>query len=287
MWSLAGKTVLVTGPTAGIGRATALALAKEADEIVLLCRSPEKGADLAREIRTTTGRDHATVLRCDLASQSEIRRAAGEFLASGRPLHVLVNNAGVVHLKRTLTGDGIESTFAVNHLGYFLLTNLLCERMIASAPARIVNVASHGHHLGAIDFDDLEGAARYRWMAIYGRSKLANILFTRELARRLAGTGITVNALHPGAVATQLGANNGWLSRLLLPVIRPFMRTPERGAATSIYLATSPDVASVTGEYFADCAPNAGSAASRDMACAARLWDVSAAMTGLPNTARI
>lgn len=280
-WTLDDKTVLVTGPTAGIGRVTALELARRAGEIVLLCRDPEKGAALAREIREATGRDHASVLTCDLASQADVRRAAAEFLASGRPLHVLVNNAGAVNLRRSMTVDGIESTFAVNHLAYFLLTNLLLDRLIASAPARIVNVASDAHHWGTIDFDDLEGERRYRGMAIYGRSKLANILFTRELARRLAGTSVTVNAVHPGAVATQLGANNGRVARLLLPLLRPFMRTPARGAATSIHLATSPEVTDVSGEYFADGRRKAGSPKSRDMAVARRLWDVSAAMTGL------
>jgi NAD(P)-dependent dehydrogenase (short-subunit alcohol dehydrogenase family) len=281
-WSLDGKTVLVTGPTAGIGRVTAIELAKRAREVVLLCRSREKGEALRAEIAATTGPDRASVLVCDLASLADVRRAAAEFLASARPLHVLVNNAGVVNLRRAVTVDGIETTFAVNHLGHFLLTNLLLDRLVASAPARIVNVASDAHHWGTIDFDDLEGERRYRWMGIYGRSKLANVLFTRELARRLDGTGVTVNALHPGAIATQLGANNGWVAALLLPVIRPFMRTPEQGAATSIHLASAPEVSGVTGGYFADSRPKPGSAESRDMTIARRLWEVSARMTGLP-----
>jgi NAD(P)-dependent dehydrogenase (short-subunit alcohol dehydrogenase family) len=275
--SLSGKTCLITGATSGIGRATALALAGMGASMVLVARDRARGEAVVEEIRGAGG--DASLLLADLSVQAEVRRVAAAFLASGRPLHVLLNNAGVVNLERRLTVDGIESTFAVNHLGYFLLTGLLLDRLRASAPARIVNVASDAHKFADLDFDDLNNERRYRFMRVYGQSKLANILFTAELARRLAGSGVTANSLHPGAVATGLGTNNGVWARALIRLLRPFFRTPADGAATSIYLASSPAVEHVSGRYFADCREKLPSRAARDEASARRLWEVSERLT--------
>lgn len=273
-----GRVCLITGATSGIGRATALALGAMGAEVVLLCRDAAKGEATAAAVRAA-GAPRVDLLLADLARQAEVRRAAAEFLASARPLHVLINNAGVVNVRRSVTPDGIETTFAVNHLAYFLLTTLLLERLRASAPARIVNVASEAHKLGALDFDDLQNTRRYRVMKVYGQSKLANILFTSELARRLEGSGVTANSLHPGAVATGLGTNNGGWARRLIRLLRPFFRTPDDGAATSIHLATAPQLAAVSGRYFANCREKTPSRAARDAAAARRLWAVSEQLT--------
>jgi NAD(P)-dependent dehydrogenase (short-subunit alcohol dehydrogenase family) len=276
-----GRTCLITGATSGIGRATAIELARRGATLVLVARDRGRGEDTVREIRERTDTRDVTLLLADLASQQSIRELAREFLATNRPLHVLLNNAGVVNLHRTLTVDGIETVFAVNHLGYFLLTNLLLDRLKQSAPARIVNVASEVHKIGALDFDDLQNARRFRSMRVYGQSKFANILFTYELARRLAGTNVTVNCLHPGAVATGLGKNNGAWAQVLVRILGTFFRTPEQGAATSIYLASSSAVASVSGKYFMNSKERRSSKASYDEAAARRLWDISAQMTGI------
>jgi NAD(P)-dependent dehydrogenase (short-subunit alcohol dehydrogenase family) len=276
-----GRTCMITGATSGIGRETAIALARMGATLVLVCRDARRGEETLGEIAARTGSRDASVMLADLSSQAAVRRVAAEFLATGRPLHVLINNAGIVSLKRRLTADGIEEVFAVNHLAYFLLTNLLLSRLKESAPARIVNVASDAHRYGAIDFEDLQGEKSYRTMRIYGRSKLANILFTTELARRLEGTGVTVNCLHPGAVATRLGHNNGAFARVLTRLLAPFFRSPESGAATSIHLASSPAVEGLTGKYFVDCREARPSAAARDRTTAERLWKVSVELTGL------
>lgn len=279
--NLHGKTCMITGATSGIGRETALALARLGAQLVLICRDRERGEATVAAIRHETGNKEISLLLADLAAQQSIRRMADEFLASGRPLHLLINNAGLVNVSRTLTADGIETVFAVNHLAYFLLTNLLLERLQASAPARIINVASEAHRLSALNFDDLQALRRYRFMRVYGQSKLANILFTYELARRLEGTQITVNCLHPGAVATGLGKNNGAWAKVMIVLLRPFFRTPAAGAATSIYLAASPEVEGVSGGYFRNCRQTRSSGASYDAAAARRLWTISAQMTGL------
>ncbi len=276
------RTCLITGATSGIGRATALALARLGAALVLVCRDRGRAEATAAEIGAATGNRDVTVLLADLAVQQEVRRVASEFLATARPLHVLINNAGAVNLQRTLTADGIETTLAVNHLAPFLLTNLLLERLQQSAPARIITVASEAHRFGALDFDDLGNARRYRPLRVYGQSKLANILFTNELARRLAGSTLTANSLHPGAVATGLGKNNGVWARGVIALLRPFFRSPQRGAATSIHLAASPAVDGLTGKYFVDCREKRPSRAARDGAAAQRLWEISATLTRLP-----
>jgi NAD(P)-dependent dehydrogenase (short-subunit alcohol dehydrogenase family) len=273
---------VVTGATSGIGRATAEALSGMGAELAIVCRDRARGEELRAALSARSGAAPVRVILADLAVQSQVRRAAGELLATYPRIHVLVNNAGLVNLNHSLTPDGIEAVFAVNHLAYFLLTMLLLDRLRESAPARIVNVASHAHKFVAgIQFDDLGHEGSYRWTKVYGQSKLANLLFTRELARRLEGSGVTVNALHPGAVATGLGRNNGALSRLLISLLSPFFRTPEKGAATSIHLASSPALDGVSGRYFANRREVTPSPAARDDAAARRLWELSERMTGL------
>jgi retinol dehydrogenase 12 len=279
---LRGKRVLVTGATNGIGRASARALARMGANLFLVARDAGRAEETRAEIaRETSGADVRIVL-ADLSSQDAVRRAAAEFLATGEPLHVLLNNAGVMQLSRSETSDGIETTFAVNHLAYFLLTNLLLERIRASAPARIVNVASDAHRMGgALDFEDLGAAKRFSAMSVYGRSKLANLLFTRELARRLAGSGVTVNAVHPGVVRTGLGQNNDApILKLLTNLVRPFFRSPDRGAETSLWACTAPELDGVTGRYFADRREQQPHANALDDDAARRLWDASAKLVG-------
>ena len=283
MTDLRGKTVLVTGATNGIGRATARAFARMGAKLFLVARDLGRAEETRAEIaREASGAD-VRILRADLSAQADVRRAAAEFLATGEPLHVLLNNAGVMQLTRSETTDGIETTFAVNHLAYFLLTNLLLERIRSSAPARIVNVASEAHRMsGALDFDDLGSSKRYAAMGVYGRSKLANLLFTRELARRLAGSGVTVNAVHPGVVRTELGQNNDApFLKLLMNLARPFFRSPEKGAETSIWACTAPELEGVTGRYFSDCRERKPHPNALDDAAARRLWDASAKLVGL------
>jgi NAD(P)-dependent dehydrogenase (short-subunit alcohol dehydrogenase family) len=280
---LRGKTALVTGATNGIGRASALALARMGARLFIVARDSARGEATRAEIAREANGAEVRVLHADLGSQADVRRAAAEFLATGESLHILLNNAGVMQLARSETADGIETTFAVNHLAYFLLTNLLLERIRESAPARIVNVASDAHRMGgALDFDDLGSAKRYSAMAVYGRSKLANLLFTRELARRLAGSGVTVNALHPGVVRTGLGQNNDApILKFLTNLARPFFRSPERGAETSIWACSAPELEGVTGRYLSDRREQKPHAHALDDAAASRLWDASAKLVGI------
>jgi NAD(P)-dependent dehydrogenase (short-subunit alcohol dehydrogenase family) len=273
---------MITGATSGIGLAAALELARLGASLVLVGRNPERGEQVLTEVRRASRAGDVTLLLADLSSQSEIRRLAADFLATKRPLHVLLNNAGVINLRREESGDGIETTFAVNHLAYFLLTSLLLERLKESAPARVVNVASDAHRgAGRLDFDDLESRRRYSPMRVYGRSKLANILFTRELARRLEGTGVTANSIHPGFVGSNFAKNNGPLGIAAMTLLRPFARSPEKGAETAVYLCSSPQVEGVTGEYFQDCTPHQPRASALDDKDARLLWEVSERMTGL------
>ena len=280
--SLSGRVCVVTGASSGIGKATAIGLARRGATLALVCRDRARGEAVAGEIQRETGAGAPRLFLADLSSQQAIRSVAAELLAAYPALHVLVNNAGVVNTHRTTTVDGIETVLAVNHLGYYLLTRLLLERLAASGRARVVNVASDAHKIGKIELDDL-GWERRRWstMRVYGTSKLANILFTYELARRTAGTGVAVNSLHPGAVATGLGANNGTVARLLIRALHPFFRTPEGGAATAIHLASSPEVEGASGGYYVDGKSARSSKTSYDEALARRLWDASAALTGL------
>jgi NAD(P)-dependent dehydrogenase (short-subunit alcohol dehydrogenase family) len=280
--NLDGRTVVVTGANSGVGRATATALASAGARVVITARSRSRGEEALADIGRSSGSDQVELVVFDLADLASVREGAAELLDGDRPIHVLVNNAGLVLSERSETVDGFETTFAVNHLGPFLLTRLLTDRLVASAPARVVNVASTAHRSArrGLDFDDLQSSRHYRGMQAYGRSKLANILFTDELARRLSGTGVTANSLHPGTVATGY-ARDGDASGFLafgIKVIRPFILTPEQGARTSVYLASSPEVAEVTGRYFVKCRPRVPSAAARDQSAAALLWSLSEEM---------
>jgi retinol dehydrogenase-12 len=279
--NLEGKTCLITGATNGIGRVTAVELAKMRAELFLIYRDKARADEVVAQIRKSTGNENVHLIHADLGSQKQIRGAADEFLATGRPLHVLVNNAGLGNTKRIVTEDGIEMVFAVNHLAYFLLTMLLLDRIKQSAPARIVNVASEAHRFGTINFDDLGGERHYRTFGIYAQSKLANILFNYELARQLAGSGVTVNCLHPGGIASGLWTNNGRLAQFIMKAGRPFLKTPEQGAQTTIYLASSAKVEGVTGKYYANCKEKTSNRESYDLNVAGRLWDVSERMTGI------
>ena len=277
-----GKTVVVTGATSGIGRATAVGLARLDSRLILVGRDAGRAEETVAEIRAATGRADVEMLRGDFARQAEVRRVAGEILARTDAIHVLVNNAGVTMLKRTTTPDGFETTFAVNHLAYFLLTGLLLPRLLAAAPgARVVNVASDAHRWGALDFDDLQNERAYKGLKVYGQSKTANLLFTRELARRLEGSGVAANAVHPGAVATRLGRGSGPAFDLLQRAIALFMKSPERGAETSLHVATAPELEGVSGRYFADRREKQPQPHAADPALARRLWDVSEELTGL------
>ncbi len=279
--SMVGRTCIVTGATSGIGEETARGLARLGASVVLAVRNPRKGEAIREEIIRDTGNSRLDVMRVDLSSQESIRDFADSFKAKYPQLHVLVNNAGIYTNRRTLTPEGFESTFAINHLGSFLLTNLLLDLLKASAPARIVNVSSGAHAAGHIAFEDLQGEKQFRGWGAYSQSKLANILFTRELARRLEGTGVTVNAVHPGVVRTHFASNGGFALRIGFILMAPFMRSPARGAETSIFLASARELERVSGKYFMNSAPAQSSPASHDDDVARRLWDVSAHLTGL------
>ncbi len=274
------KTIVLTGATSGIGRATALGLARLDSRLILVGRDAGRAEETVAAIRKATGRKDIEIVRGDFAQLAEVRRVAEEILARTTAIHVLVNNAGVTMMKRTTTPDGFETTFAVNHLAYFLLTGLLLPRLRAAAPgARIVNVASDAHRWGVLDFDDLQNERRYRAMKVYGQSKTANILYTRELARRLDGSGVTVNALHPGSVATRLGRGSGPLIDALQRVVGFFMKSPEQGAETSIYLASAPGLEGVNGRYFANKKEKQPMPHASDPALATRLWEISEGLT--------
>jgi NAD(P)-dependent dehydrogenase (short-subunit alcohol dehydrogenase family) len=275
-----GKRVLITGATTGIGRVTALELAKLGAEIVLVARSEAKAQATAAEIRAASGRE-PVVLLADLASLSSVRQVAAAFRQRFDRLDVLINNAGAVFAKRELTVDGFEHTFALNHLSYFLLTNLLLDRLKAAGAARVVNVASNAHYAGKIDFDDLQAEKSYFSFRAYSNSKLANVLFTFELARRLAGTQVTSNCVHPGAVRSGFGHNNPGFFSSVLALAQLFMISPEKGARTSIYLASSPEVQGTTGKYFDKCKPKAPSKIALDEGVQRRLWEASARLVGL------
>jgi len=275
---LEGKVVLITGATSGIGRVAARELAALGARTFLVARDRARGEATLAEIRRTAGGDRATLLVADLSSQAEVRRLASDVRQRTGELHVLLNNAGAIHTRRQLSADGLEVTFALNHLAYFLLTRELLPLLEASAPSRVVNVASSAHRGARMDWDDLLGERRYSSWKAYGQSKLANILFTRELSRRLAGKGVTANALHPGVVATGFGHNNRGFFRLLVTAGAPFLTSPEKGARTSIYLASAPEVAGVSGKYFAGCRERTPSDRARDDGDARRLWEVSEAL---------
>jgi retinol dehydrogenase 14 len=276
--------VLVTGASGGIGKATALGLARMGAHVTIVGRDRERTEAAARDIRDAAG-VAVDVLIADLSSQAEVRRIAAEALQRLPRIDVLINNVGGYWNSRHVTADGLERTFAVNHLAPFLLTNLLLGRLTQSAPARVVTVSSNAHRTGRMDFDDLQGERSYSGSRAYDQSKLANVLFAYELARRLRGTGVTSNALHPGVVRTSFGADDpAGIQKFVVPLLRPFMKSPARGAATSIRLATAPELEGVTGGFFMNGKRTRSSKASYDESDATRLWRVSAELVGLPDT---
>jgi NAD(P)-dependent dehydrogenase (short-subunit alcohol dehydrogenase family) len=278
---MAGRTVLVTGGSGGIGRATALGLATMGAHLAITGRDRGRTEGAAGEIRAAGG-GQVDVFVADLSCQSEVRRLADEVLQRLSRIDVLVNNVGGYWNTRHVTADGVERTFALNHLAPFLLTNLLLDRLKESPPARVVTVSSNAHAQGRIDFDDLQGERSWSGARAYNQSKLANVLFTYELARRLPAASVTANALHPGVVRTSFGAEDpAGVQRRLVPFMRPFMKTPAQGAATSILVASAPELEQVTGRYFANRRPKRSSKRSYDQAAAARLWQVSAELVGL------
>ena len=284
---MAGKVVLVTGATGGIGKATAIGLATMGARVGITGRDPVRAEQAAGDIRSASGNPAVDVFAADMSSQAEVRRLAGAVLDAYPRLNVLVNNVGGFWAHRHPTADGLEHTFALNHLAPFLLTNLLLDRLKASAPARVVTVSSGAQAAGRIDFDDLQGARSYSGQRAYSQSKLANILFTNELARRIQDTGITANSVHPGVVRTNFGSEDqAGFFRIISPVVRPFLKTPTQGAWTPIYLASSPDVEGITGQFFAKRKPKTANKAAGDADVTARLWRVSTALVGLTGSRR-
>ncbi len=278
------KTTLITGATSGIGKAAAQAIAGHGGRVVIAGRNAAKTEAVAAELRQASGNPAVDFLVADLSSLAEVRRLAAGFTARYERLDVLVNNAGAFYMRREENDDGLEKTFALNHLSYFLLTNLLLDMLKASAPARVVNVASAAESGARVDWDDLQLARKYRSFNAYALSKRFNLYFTYELARRLDGTGVTANALHPGSVATGIWANPfGRFNGLARPLTRLMMRSPEQGAETVVYLATSPEVEGITGKYFVDRRERYSSRASQDPDAARRAWQASAALCGLPD----
>ena len=276
---MGGKVALITGGTSGIGKATATALAAMGADVVVVGRDPERGERAAAEIRAQTG-GRVDLALANLASQAEVRNLAAEFKRRYDRLDVLVNNAGLVQSTRTETPDGLETTFATNHLAPFLLTNLLQDLLEKSAPSRVVTVSSEAERWGNIDFDDLQSKKRYRGFPVYGMTKLANIMFTYELAERLKGTGVTATCMHPGAVNTRFGTNNSGPFTILFRLFKPFMRAPEQGADTVIWLASSPEVEGASGRYYSDRKLVKPKKVASDPDARRRLWEESERLTG-------
>jgi NAD(P)-dependent dehydrogenase (short-subunit alcohol dehydrogenase family) len=273
------RICMVTGANRGIGKAIALGLAERGATVVMVCRDSQRAEAAQTEIRAASGNQSIHLLLADLTSLASIRQLASRYREHYQRLHVLVNNAGVVKVQRALTIDGLETTFAVNHLAPFLLTNLLLDLLRESAPARIVNVSSLVHKWGSIDFDDLHGKKSYDVDRAYNQSKLANVLFTYELARRLHDTGVTVNSMEPGMTATEFGSEYTGFKGFMNRTWRPFMASPEQAAETAIYLACVPEVAGISGQHFVKCRAVKSSKASYNEELARRLWDVSERLT--------
>lgn len=281
-WAMHGRTVVITGGTSGIGLAGALELARRGARLVLVARDPARAEDALIQLRRISPEARHGIHIADLSRLSEMRRVGAVIAAAEPRVDVLVNNAGAWFPDRIETEDGFEMTFALDHLSYMVLTDALLPSLVAAAPSRIVSTSSEAHRFAALDLADLHGRAGYRGFSAYGRAKLCNILFTRELARRLAGTGVTANAFHPGFVASRFGDAGRGLGRRAFGLAKAlFAISPEAGAATLVHLATSPEVEGTTGGYHAKCRPLQPSRAGRDDAMARRLWDLSSEMTGI------
>ena len=278
---MTGKTCIVTGGNSGIGKATALGLAKLDATVVIVSRDKDKGEAAVLEIRTLSGNKNVDSMVADLSSQDSVRELAHDLKSRYKRLRVLINNAGILLPRRVETVDGLEATFATNHLGHFLLTNLLVDTLKASEPARIINLTSAAHYGTEMSFDDLQGVKKYSGYHAYGQSKLANVLFTYQLAKLLDGSGVTVNCLHPGVVRTGFGKDQRGLMSILVRIGSPFMMSPEKSARATIYLATSPELEGVSGKYFSKGKLGRSSDQSYDIASAERLWKVSAELTKL------
>lgn len=280
---VAGKRVIITGATGGIGLAAACELARRGARLSIVARSNSRASAAVTRITAAGGAGtEVQVLNADLSSQASVRTLAAEILAGQPRIDVLINNAGAIYGSRQLTVDGLELTWAVNHLAPFLLTNLVLERIRASAPARIITTSSGAHHGAQVPFDDMNAESGYRGRGFgrYGETKLGNILFTVELARRLEGMGVTANCFHPGFVASGFNRNNGGLMAFGMSLARPFARSPEKGADTLVWLADSADVSAESGGYFANRQRRTPSAAAQDLTAARRLWEVSEEQTG-------
>jgi retinol dehydrogenase-14 len=279
---LTGKIVLVTGGTGGIGKATAIALATLGARVGITGRDTARAEEAASGIRAASRNPAVDVFAADMSSQAEVRRLAGAVLDAYPRLDVLINNVGGFWAHRHLTTDGLEHTFALNHLAPFLLTNLLLDRLKASVPARVVTLSSGAQAAGRIDFDDLQGARNYSGQRAYSQSKLANVMFTIELARRLAGSGVTANAAHPGVVRTNFGTEDqAWYFLVVSKAVRPMLKTPAQGARAPIYLATSPELDGVTGKFFVNRKPRRANKLAYDNEVTARLWKISAELAGM------
>ncbi|XP_041651960.1 retinol dehydrogenase 11-like [Cheilinus undulatus] len=282
---LDGKTVLITGGNTGIGKETAVDLARRGARVILACRDMDRANKAAEDVKKSSGSDNVVVKKLDLASLQSVRQLAKDVVASEERLDVLINNAGVMACPKWQTEDGFEMQFGVNHLGHFLLTHCLLDLLKKSAPSRIVNVSSLAHEKGKIFFDDIHSEKNYHPWKSYSQSKLANVLFTRELANRLQGTGVTAYSLHPGVIRTELG-RHFWPSvplwrRALYKPIMFLVKSPTQGAQTTIYCAVEESLQNQSGLYYSDCAPKTAAPQGRDDEAAKKLWDLSASMVGL------
>ena len=279
--NLENKVCLITGATNGIGEEAAKELNKMGAEIVFVARNEGKGEQLKAELKEATGKE-PTMILANLSSQAEVKSAAEKFLSMEKPLNILLNNAGIMNRERSITEDGLEEVFSVNHLAYFTFTLMLIDKLKSTEGSRVVNVASGAHQfVKEMNFGDLQSEKVYKPMQVYGQSKLANILFTKSLANKLMDHGVTVNCLHPGFVSTGIGSNNKGIWNILMSLARPFARNTDKGAETSVYLCSSPEVKDISGEYFVDCKIEKVSDAAKSSDQADKLWKISSELTGL------
>ncbi len=279
--NLENKVCLITGATNGIGEEAAKELNKMGAEIVFVARSEGKGEQLKAKLKEATGKE-PTMILANLSSQAEVKSAAEKFLSMEKPLDILLNNAGIMNRERNITEDGLEEVFSVNHLAYFTFTLMLIDKLKSTEGSRVVNVASGAHQfVKEMNFGDLQSEKVFKPMQVYGQSKLANILFTKSLANKLADHGVTVNCLHPGFVSTGIGSNNKGIWNILMSLARPFARKTDKGAETSVYLCSSPEVKNISGEYFVDCKIEKVSDAAKSSDQADKLWEISSELTGL------